>query len=110
MAEACSIASLGQLACISDWHIRDETYALALRRLINQQQIESLAAMFGSGFASSSDGQFFQAGGFGRDASSINAHYGDQPGVNFYHARLRPLRTVPHQADRGDRQRSRVCP
>ena len=84
MAEACSIASLGQLAWISDWHIRDETYALALRRLINQQQIESLAAVFGSGFASSSDGQFFQAGGFGRDASSINAHYGDQPGVKFY--------------------------
>src|SRR5882672_4042576 len=29
-------------------------------------------------------GQFFRAGGFGRDASSINAHYGDQPGVKFY--------------------------
>src|SRR3977135_1849357 len=40
--------------------------------------------MFGSGFASSSDGQFFRAGGFGRDASSINAHYGDEPGVKFY--------------------------
>ena len=30
MAEACTIASLGQLAWIADWHIRDETYALAL--------------------------------------------------------------------------------
>jgi hypothetical protein len=76
MAEACSIASLGQLAWTADWHIRDETYALALRRLIDQQQREPLAAMFGSGFASSSDGQFFRAGGSGRDASSINAHYG----------------------------------
>lgn len=38
MAEACSIASLGQLAWTSDWHIREETYALALRRLVNQQQ------------------------------------------------------------------------
>jgi TnpA family transposase len=84
MAEACSIATLGQLAWMSDWHIRDETYALALRRLINQQQREPLAAMFGSGFASSSDGQFFRAGGFGRAASSINAHYGDEPGVKFY--------------------------
>ena len=37
--------------------------------------------MFGSGFASSSDGQFFRAGGFGRNASTINAHYGDEPGV-----------------------------
>ena len=26
MAEACSIASLGQLAWTSDWHIREETY------------------------------------------------------------------------------------
>jgi hypothetical protein len=65
MAEACSIASLGQLAWTADWHIRDETYALALRRLIDQQQREALAAMFGSGFASSSDGQFFRAGGLG---------------------------------------------
>jgi hypothetical protein len=46
MAEACSIASLGQLAWTADWHIRDETYALALRRLIDQQQREPLAAMF----------------------------------------------------------------
>ena len=81
MAEACSIASLGQLAWTADWHIRDETYALALRRLIDQQQREPLAAMFGSGFASSSDGQFFRAGGFGRVASSVNAHYGDEPGL-----------------------------
>ena len=63
MAEACSIASLGQLAWTSDWHIREETYALALRRLVNQQQREPFAAMFGGGIASSSDGQFFQAGG-----------------------------------------------
>ena len=68
----------------ADWHIRDETYALALRRLIDRQQHEPLAAMFGGGSASSSDGQFFRAGGFGREASSINAHYGDEPGVKFY--------------------------
>ena len=51
MAEACSIASLSQLAWTADWHIRDETYALALRRLINQQQREPLAAVFGGGSA-----------------------------------------------------------
>ena len=38
MAEACSIASLGELAWTSDWYIREETYALALRCLVNQQQ------------------------------------------------------------------------
>jgi TnpA family transposase len=84
MAEACSIASLGQLAWTSDWHIREETYALALRCLVNQQQREPFAAFFGSGTASSSDGQFFQAGGFGRDASRLNAHYGQKPGFKVY--------------------------
>jgi hypothetical protein len=74
MAEACSIASLGQLAWTADWHIREETYALALRCLVNQQQCEPFAAIFGSGTASSSDGQFFQASGFGRAASRLNAH------------------------------------
>jgi TnpA family transposase len=84
MAEASSVASLGQLAWTADWHIRDETYALALQRLVDQQQREPLATTFGDGLASSSDGQFFRAGGFGRNASSYNAHYGDDPGVKFY--------------------------
>ncbi len=52
MAEASSIASLSQLAWTSDWHIREETYALALRRLVNQQQREPFAALFGDGTAS----------------------------------------------------------
>jgi TnpA family transposase len=84
MAEACNVGTLGQLAWTSDWHIRDETYAQALQRLVDQQQREPLAAMFGSGSASSSDGQFFRAGGFGSDAASHNAHYGNVPGGKFY--------------------------
>ena len=48
MAEACSIASLGELAWTSDWHIRDETYASALQCLVNQQEREPFAATFGS--------------------------------------------------------------
>ena len=84
MAEACSIASLGQLAWMSDWHIREETYLLALRCLVNQQQREPFAAHFGAGTASSSDGQFFQAAGFGRDASDLNTHYGQKPGFKIY--------------------------
>jgi TnpA family transposase len=84
MAEACTIASLGQLAWVADWHMRDETYALALRRLVDHQQREPLATIFGGGFASSSDGQFFRAGGFGRAAGRINAHYDYDPGSKFY--------------------------
>src|SRR3954467_4036557 len=66
MAEACSVASLGQLAWTADWHIREETYASALRRLADQQHREPLAAIFGGGTVSSSDGQFFRAAGSGR--------------------------------------------
>jgi TnpA family transposase len=84
MAEACSIASLSQLAWTSDWYIRDETYALALQRLVDQQQSEPFAATFGSGTTSSSDGQFFQAAGFGRDAGRLNAHYGQRTGFKVY--------------------------
>jgi hypothetical protein len=57
MAEACSIASLGQLAWTSDWHIRDETYASALKRLVDQQEREPFAATFGRSDVSSSDGR-----------------------------------------------------
>lgn len=84
MAEASSIASLGQLAWTSDWHIREETYALALRCLVNQQQREPFAALFGDGTASSSDGQFFQAAGAGRDAGRLNAHYSLKSGFKAY--------------------------
>jgi len=78
------VATLGQLAWTSDWHIREETYALALQRLINRQQREPFAALFGGGVASSSDGQFFQAGGPGSDAGRFNAHYGKTPGFKVY--------------------------
>jgi len=84
MAETCSVATLGQLAWTSDWHIREETYALALQCLVNRQQREPFAALFGVGVASSSDGQFFQAGGPGSDAGRFNAHYGKTPGFKVY--------------------------
>jgi TnpA family transposase len=84
MAEACSVASLRELGWTSDWYIREETYASALRCLVNQQQREPFAAAFGNGTASSSDGQFFRAAGPGRDASSFNAHYGQRSGFKTY--------------------------
>ena len=40
--------------------------------------------MFGGGASSSSDGQFFQAAGFGHDAARLNAHYGQKPGFKVY--------------------------
>ena len=84
MSEACSVASPGQLAWTSQWHIREETYAQGLRCLVNRQQREPFATRFGDGTSSSSDGQFFQAGGPGRDAGRLNAHYSHKPGFKVY--------------------------
>ena len=49
---------------------------------------------------SSSDGQFFQAGGYGLAASAINARYGSEPGVSFY-SHLSDRRCHVNRADSG---------
>jgi hypothetical protein len=54
-----------------------------LQRLINRQQREPFAALFGGGVASSSDGQFFQAGGPGNDAGRFNVRIPTQSGHRF---------------------------
>jgi TnpA family transposase len=84
MAEACRGASFWQLARTVDWHVREETYVRATARLIDAQRALPLAALWGDGRMSSSDGQFFQAGGRGAAPSEINARYGSEPGVSFY--------------------------
>ena len=42
MAEACRGATLWQLAWVHDRHIREETYAAALSRLINTNPIKQM--------------------------------------------------------------------
>ena len=84
MAEACRGASFWQLARVVDWHVREETYIQATARLVDAQRALPIAALWGDGTMSSSDGQFFQAGGRGLVPSEINARYGSEPGVSFY--------------------------
>lgn len=52
------------------------------------------------GGTSSSDGQFFKAGGHGEARADYNAKYGSEPGVKFLYACLTSLRVVPHQGRR----------
>ena len=40
--------------------------------------------MWGDGTTSSSDGQFFHAGGHGEAIGDVNARHGNEPGVAFY--------------------------
>ena len=59
MADACSVASYRKLAWTAGWHLREETYRQALAMLVNAQQRQPLAAVFGAADVSSSDGQAF---------------------------------------------------
>jgi TnpA family transposase len=84
MADACSEMALSRLAWAASWHLSEETYKQALARVVDTQRLMPLAACWGDGAASSSDGQYFRAGGHGEAVNLVNARYGNEPGVMFY--------------------------
>jgi len=84
MADASQVASFWQLARLVDWHIRDDSYTQATNILNDAQSQVSISKVWGDGGTSSSDGQFFHAGGPARNVSGVNLHYGSEPGVKFY--------------------------
>jgi TnpA family transposase len=84
MAESCPGTTYAKLAWIQAWHIRDETYAAGLAELVNAQFRQPFAAYWGEGTTSSSDGQYFKAGGLGQVTGQVNLKYGQEPGVQFY--------------------------
>ena len=73
IAEACTAGSFWQLARVVDWHVREETYTRATACLVDSQRLAPLAALWGDGTASSSDGQHFHAGGHGEATGLVNA-------------------------------------
>lgn len=84
MSEACRETTWRQLTWTADWHVRDECYARALAEVIDAQHAHPLASHWGAGSTSSSDAQFFRAGGQGEVGGLVNLHYGQDPGVKFY--------------------------
>ncbi len=84
MAAATQDLSARQIAWTHDWHLREETYSNALACLVDMQRQLPLAKLWGDGMTSSSDGQFFRAGGRGEASADINAKYGRTPGLKFY--------------------------
>ena len=73
-----------QLVWTADAYIRSETYQAALVRIIDAHHRLPVAALWGAGTTSSSDGQFFRSGKRGNVAGEINARYGVDPGFSFY--------------------------
>ena len=59
-AEACGLVTQRQLGWLSAWHLREDNYGAALAKLADAQHRLPLAAQFGTGTASSSDGQHFR--------------------------------------------------
>ena len=84
MAEACSLATRRQLTWIAGWHLREETYGRALGLITDALHRQPLAAVFGPGTSSSSDGQHFPVGGPGESVGAVNARHGFRPAVSFY--------------------------
>lgn len=84
MAEAVRGPTLRELAWAHDWHVREDCYANALARIVDAHRALPLAKLWGDGRTSSSDGQFFRAGGHGERLGDVNARHGGEPGVAFY--------------------------
>ncbi|CBS91122.1 Tn3-like element ISAli20 family transposase [Azospirillum lipoferum] len=84
MAEASQGVTRDQLIWTADACIRPETYQSALARIIDAHHRLPMAAVWGGGTTSSSDGQFFRSGKRGNVAGEVNARYGGSPGFSFY--------------------------
>ena len=84
MARSSGAFSHSQLIWVAEWHVRDETYQAALACLVDAIHAQPFTQIWGDGDTSSSDGQFFRAGGHGEARADYNAKYGSEPGVKFY--------------------------
>jgi TnpA family transposase len=84
MAESSRGVTIHQMMLMVDRHLRSETYATATAVLVDAQQAHPFAAVWGDGHISSSDGQFFPAGGRGEASLEYNAKYGKRPGASIY--------------------------
>lgn len=84
MAESAQGLTHAKLLWTAEWHIRDETYAAGLAVLVDAIHAQPFSRIWGEGYTSSSDGQFFRAGSHGEGRADTNAKYGRDPGVKFY--------------------------
>jgi len=84
MARSSKVFSHSKLLWVAEWHVRDETYQAALACLVDAIHAQPFTKIWGDGDTSSSDGQFFRAGGHGEARADYNAKYGSEPGVKFY--------------------------
>ncbi len=84
MADASRGLSYHHLVNIAQWHISDDNYVAARAAIINAHHRHPMAAVWDDGTTSSSDGQYFRAGGRAGQGGAVNAKYGIDPGFVLY--------------------------
>lgn len=84
MADASRGLSYHHLVNVAQWHISDDNYVAARAAIINAHHAHPMATIWDDGTSSSSDGQYFRAGGRAGGGSSVNAKYGIEPGSVMY--------------------------
>ena len=84
MADASRGLGYHHLVNVAQWHISDDNYVAARAAIINAHHRHPMAAIWDDGTTSSSDGQYFRAGGRAGASGSINAKYGIDPGAVIY--------------------------
>src|SRR5208282_2548084 len=84
MADASHGISYHHLVNVAQWHISDDNYVAARATIVNAHHKHPLAAIWDDGTTSSSDGQYFRAGGRAGPGGSVNAKYGIDPGAVLY--------------------------
>ena len=105
MARSSPRVSLSRMSWTSDWHIREETYELAIAEIINAHHRHPMSKHWGDGTTSSSDGQAFRVGSHGKKRGRLNAQYGRDPVTMLYgfvsdqYGLWKLLVTNPHDRD-----------
>jgi hypothetical protein len=84
MAQVTPGITLNQLAWISDYYIREETYQKALSEIINFHHHFPFSRIWGEGKTASSDGQHFPIYSRKGHTAQTNARYGASPSAMFY--------------------------
>jgi TnpA family transposase len=83
MADASNGLSYHHLVNVAQWHVTDDNYLAGRAAIINFQHQLPMAGSGDDGTTSSSDGQYFRAGGRA-GGGAVNAKYGIDPGFVLY--------------------------
>jgi hypothetical protein len=83
MADASRGLGYHHLVNVAQWHIGDDNYVAARAAIVNAHHKHPMAAIWDDGTTSSSDGQYFRAGGRAGAGGSVNPSFPLWESVNY---------------------------